>query len=70
MSEFQEQRVNIKFCLKLGKTLTETLEMLKEAYGDQCVGRTQCYAPFNAVIHICLEGEMKSVIVLSDDNKC
>jgi hypothetical protein len=46
MSEFHEQRVNIKFCVKLGKTITETHEMLKEAYGDQCMGRTQCYEWF------------------------
>jgi hypothetical protein len=46
MSEFHEQCVNIKFCVKLGKTFTKTHEMLKEAYGDQCMGRTQCYEWF------------------------
>jgi hypothetical protein len=46
MSEFHEQRVNIKFCVKLGKTFTETHEMLKQVYGDQCMGRTQCYEWF------------------------
>jgi hypothetical protein len=46
MSEFHEQRVNIKFCVKLGKTFTETHEMLKQAYGDQCMGRTQFYEWF------------------------
>jgi hypothetical protein len=29
-----EQRVNIKFCVKLGKTATETLQLLRVAYGD------------------------------------
>jgi hypothetical protein len=43
MSEFHEQQVNIKFCFKLWKMFTETHEMLKQAYGDQCVGHTQCY---------------------------
>jgi histone-lysine N-methyltransferase SETMAR len=46
MSELHEQRVNITFCFKLGKTFTETHEMLEQAYGDQCVGLTQCYEWF------------------------
>ena len=29
-----EQRVNIKFCVKLGKTATETLQLLRDAYGE------------------------------------
>jgi hypothetical protein len=28
-----EQRINIKFCAKLGKSASETLQMLTEAYG-------------------------------------
>jgi hypothetical protein len=40
MSEFHEQRVNIKFCVELGKTFTETHEMLKHIYEGQCMGRT------------------------------
>ena len=27
-----EQRINIKFCVKLGKTATETLKMLRDVY--------------------------------------
>jgi hypothetical protein len=30
-----EQRVNIKFCVRLGKTPTETLQVLRDAYGDE-----------------------------------
>jgi hypothetical protein len=30
-----EQRVNIKFCVRLGKTATETLHLLCDAYGDE-----------------------------------
>jgi hypothetical protein len=29
-----EQRVCIKFCMKLGKSTTETLEMFCEAFGE------------------------------------
>jgi hypothetical protein len=28
-----EQRINIKFCAKLGKSASKTLQMLTEAYG-------------------------------------
>jgi hypothetical protein len=34
-----EQRVCIKFCLKLGKSATETLEMLREAFGEHYLCR-------------------------------
>jgi hypothetical protein len=30
-----EQRVNIKFCVRLGKTATETLQLLRDAYSDE-----------------------------------
>jgi hypothetical protein len=30
-----EQRVNIKFCLRLGKIARETLQLLRDAYGDE-----------------------------------
>jgi hypothetical protein len=30
-----EQGVNIKFCVRLGKTATETLQLLRDAYSDE-----------------------------------
>jgi uncharacterized metal-binding protein len=36
-----EQRVNIKFCVKLGKTATETLQLLRDAYGIFSVSTTE-----------------------------
>jgi histone-lysine N-methyltransferase SETMAR len=43
MTDFHEQRVCGKFCVTLGKTFTETLEMLKQAFGNESMGRTQTY---------------------------
>ena len=36
-----EHRVNVKFCVKLGKSATETCDLLKKVYGDECLSRTQ-----------------------------
>jgi hypothetical protein len=35
-----KQRAEIKFCVILKKTATETFEMLKSAYGEECLSRT------------------------------
>ncbi|EFN78024.1 Putative uncharacterized protein FLJ37770, partial [Harpegnathos saltator] len=36
-------RVNIKFSVKNGKSATETLQMLKIAYGDNYLSQTQVF---------------------------
>jgi len=41
-----EQRVNIKFLTKLGKSATDTYNLLTEVYGDQCLFRTQVFEWF------------------------
>ncbi|KAJ4440585.1 hypothetical protein ANN_08730 [Periplaneta americana] len=41
-----EQRVNIKFCYKLGKTATETHGMLVQVYGREAVSRKCVYEWF------------------------
>jgi len=43
VKDLEEQRVCDKFSLKLGKTFTETFPMLQQAYGEDCVSRTQCH---------------------------
>ena len=43
MKDLEEQRVCVKFCFKLGKTLTETFQMLQQACGEDCLSRTQCH---------------------------
>jgi hypothetical protein len=47
MTDFHEQRVCVKFCVKLEKTFTETLEMLNQAFGNQSMGRTQTFDWYN-----------------------
>ena len=41
-----EQRANIKFCFKLGKTFSETHQMMKEVYGDDCLSRSRIHEWF------------------------
>jgi hypothetical protein len=40
MDDKTEQCVCIKFCVKLGKSTTETLEMFCEAFGEHSLNRT------------------------------
>jgi len=43
MKDLEEQRVCVKFCFKLGKTATETWKILQQAFGDECMSRTQYF---------------------------
>jgi hypothetical protein len=36
-----EQRVNVKFLAKLGKSTVEMYNLLMEVYGDECLSCTQ-----------------------------
>ncbi|XP_014785597.1 protein GVQW3-like [Octopus bimaculoides] len=38
-----EQGTSVKFCVELWKSAAERLTMLREAYGDESMGRTQCF---------------------------
>jgi hypothetical protein len=42
MKELEEQQVCVKFYCKLGKHFTETFHLLNQAYGGDCMSRTQC----------------------------
>jgi hypothetical protein len=43
MNDKMEQRVCINFCLKLGRSANETLEVLREAFGEHSLGRTAVF---------------------------
>ncbi|GFX97905.1 protein GVQW3 [Trichonephila clavipes] len=43
MCENTDQRICIKFCFKLGKTGTETYEMMKTAFGDEAISRARFF---------------------------
>jgi hypothetical protein len=38
-----EQRVCIEFCVKVSKSITKTLEMLREAFGEHSLSRTMVF---------------------------
>ena len=46
MCESTEQRICIKFCFKIGKTATETYQLLQQAYGEDAMGRTDVFVWF------------------------
>ncbi|EGI66233.1 FLJ37770-like protein, partial [Acromyrmex echinatior] len=41
-----EQRIVVKFHVKLGKTVTETYNLLKEVYGHECLSRARVFEWF------------------------
>ena len=43
MNNLKEQRFAVKFCVKLGKSTTETFAMLNMAYGDVAMKRATCF---------------------------
>jgi hypothetical protein len=38
-----EQRANIKFCVKLGKSGAESFEMISRAYRKEAMSRARCF---------------------------
>jgi hypothetical protein len=47
MADLKEQSIFLKFCFRLGKTASETHEVLKTAFVDNAVGRTQTSERFS-----------------------
>jgi hypothetical protein len=55
-----EQSAAIKFCVKLKKTATETFEMLKSAYGEECLLRSsvfECHKRHTEAQKVSIKGE-------------
>ena len=42
-SVFHEQRICVKFCVKIGKPVTDTIEMFQVEIGEEAMCRTQTY---------------------------
>jgi hypothetical protein len=40
-ADLKQQRICVKFCFRLGKTVLKTHEMLRTAFGDDAMERTQ-----------------------------
>ena len=38
-----EQRINLKFLVRLGKTPTEAVKLLQEVYGDDAMSKTRLF---------------------------
>ena len=54
MTDVKKQRMCIKFCFKLGKTVSETHRMFEEAFGDNVLGQTQTYEWFKRFKNGCM----------------
>jgi hypothetical protein len=48
MSDRTEQRICLRFCFRLGKTATEAHEMLKKAFMEEALSRTQVFEGFGS----------------------
>jgi len=51
MADLKEQRVCIKFCFCLGKTTTETVTMLQEAFKEEALSQARVYEWFSWFKH-------------------
>jgi len=43
MCESTEQHIGIEFCFEMGKTATETYQLMQQAYGEDAIGVTQVF---------------------------
>ena len=47
MTEKQDQRICIKFCFQLGKTSSETIQMMQKTFGNECMSKTRTKEWYN-----------------------
>ena len=44
-----EQRANIKFCFKLGKTFSETFQLMQQDFGDDCLSHGRVHEWYTSI---------------------
>jgi hypothetical protein len=64
MGDLKEQHIYMKFCFKLEKTISEMQEMLKTAFSDNAIGRTQTFEWYSQFKH---GFNIKSMLVIFFD---
>ena len=71
MTEKQDQRICIKFRFQLGKTSSETIQMMQKAFGNKCMSKTRIKEWYNRLKggRISVDSEHQSVM-LSDLKVC
>ena len=47
ITEKQDQRICIKFCFQLGKTSSETIQVMKKAFGNESMSKTRIKEWYN-----------------------
>ena len=47
MTEKQDQRICIKICFQLGKTCSETIQMMQKAFANECMSKTRIKEWYN-----------------------
>jgi hypothetical protein len=63
------QSINVKFCVKLGNSATETYDLLKKVYGDECLSRTQVFEGFKRFKEGGKRSEMINTLVIPAHKK-
>ena len=47
MTEKQDQRICIKFCFQVGKSSSETIQMIQKAFGNECMSKIRIKEWYN-----------------------
>jgi hypothetical protein len=69
-SQFLEQRINVKFCVKLGKYANDTCAVLSKAYGGEAMKKSSILGWHKWFKKSCmLKSQMKMTLVIIFDVK-
>ena len=63
MTEKQDQRICIKLCFQLRKTISETIQMMQKAFGNECMSKTRIKEWYNRFKegHTSVDSDSRSV---------